>query len=109
MQRSREGGNSPVQVSWFVDRIEIIRPGGPFGDVAAQPCGRPGLIACRNPNLAGAVRASALVQRYGVGLPLAPREPRASSRQEPAFEADAHRRHRTIRARPDWPGSPGRR
>ena len=105
MHRTYEATNSPVQVSWFSDRVEIVSPGGPFGDVVAERFGQPGLIDYRNPNLADAMRVSGLVQRYGVGIPLARRELRANNQREPEFEVDAHSVRCIVRARADWPGN----
>ena len=105
MHRTYEATNSPVQVSWFADRIEIISPGGPYGGVTTDTFGQPGLIDYRNPNLAEAMRVSGLVQRYGVGIPLARRELRANNQDEPAFDVDSHRVRCTVRTRADWPGN----
>lgn len=33
MHRAYEATNTPVHLSWFDDRVEIVSPGGPFGDV----------------------------------------------------------------------------
>ena len=44
-------------------------------------------LAATNPNLAEAMRVSGLVQRYGVGIPI------------------AHRVRCTVYVRPDWPGN----
>ncbi|HXB71495.1 MAG TPA: RNA-binding domain-containing protein [Candidatus Acidoferrales bacterium] len=33
MHRSYEGTNAPVRINWFSDRIEILSPGGPYGQV----------------------------------------------------------------------------
>ena len=105
MHRAYEATNSPVQVAWFTEHVEIISPGGPYGDVSAETFGQPGLLDYRNPNLADAMRVSGLVQRYGVGIPRARRELRANNQEEPAFDVDAHRVRCTVRARPDWPGN----
>lgn len=105
MHRAYETSNSPVQVSWFTDRVEIISPGGPYGDVSPETFGQPGLVAYRNPNLAEAMRVSGLVQRYGVGIPRARRELRANNQKEPEFDVDAHHVRCTVRVRPDWPGN----
>ena len=72
MHRAYEGTNSPIHVSWFTDRVEIISPGGAYGDVSASNFGEPGVVDYRNPNLADAMRVTGLVQRYGIGIPLAP-------------------------------------
>ena len=90
MHRSYEGGNSPVQVYWFAKHIEIISPGGPYGDLTPETFGEPGLVAYRNPNLADAMRVTGLVQRYGFGIPLVRRELRANRQRPPEFEVDAH-------------------
>ena len=105
MHRAYEAANSPVQVSWFTDRVEIVNPGGPYGDVSAETFGQPGRLDYRNPNLADAMRVTGLVQRYGVGIPRARRELRANNQGEPVFEVDAHRVRCTVRVRPDWPGN----
>ena len=105
MHRAYEAANSPVQVSWFTDRVEIVNPGGPYGDVSAETFGQPGRLDYRNPNLADAMRVTGLVQRYGVGIPRARRELRANNQGEPVFEVDAHRVRCTVRVRPDWPGT----
>jgi len=105
MHRAYEASNSPIQVCWFSDRIEIISPGGPFGDVTVDNFGRPGRIGYRNPNLADAMRVMGLVQRYGAGIPLARRALQANNQAEPEFEVDAQRVSCTVRTRPDWPGN----
>ena len=73
MHRSYEGTNAPVRVYWYDDCIEVISPGGAFGDVTAENFGHPGVTAYRNPNLAEAMRNMGFVQRYGIGIPLAKR------------------------------------
>ena len=62
-----------MRVYWYDDRIEVISPGGVFGDVTAENFGQAGVTAYRNPNLAEAMRNMGLVQRYGIGIPLAER------------------------------------
>lgn len=71
MHRSYEGTNAPVRVYWFNDRIEIINPGGPYGEVTAQNFGTPGITDYRNRNLADALKVLGFVQRFGVGISLA--------------------------------------
>ena len=39
MHRTYEVTNSPIRLSWFEDRIEILSPGGPFGIVTPQNFG----------------------------------------------------------------------
>ena len=105
MHRAYEGTHSPIHLSWFKDRVEIISPGGPYGDVSPANFGQPGVVDYRNPNLADAMRVTGLVQRYGVGIPLARRALRANSQQEPEFQVDAHQVRCIVRVRPDWPGN----
>jgi ATP-dependent DNA helicase RecG len=88
MHRSYEGTNAPVRVHWFDDRIEIISPGGPFGEVTASNFGTPGLADYRNPNLAEAMRALGLVQRFGAGIALARKALRDNGSPEPEFRID---------------------
>ena len=70
LHRTYEGTNTPVRVSWFDDRIEIYSPGGPFGSVTVDNFGEPYVTDYRNPNVAEAMRALGLVQRFGAGLAL---------------------------------------
>ena len=105
MHRAYETSNSPVQVTWFTDRVEIVSPGGPYGDVSPETFGQPGRLDYRNPNLADAMRVSGLVQRYGVGIPRARRELRANNQEEPEFDVDARRVRCVVRVRADWPGN----
>ena len=105
MHRSYDGTHSPIHLSWFTDRVEIISPGGPYGDVSPANFGQPGVVDYRNPNLADAMRVSGLVQRYGVGIPLARRALRANHQPEPEFRVDAHQVRCVVQARPDWPGN----
>jgi len=71
LHRSYEATHAPVRVYWFNDRIEITSPGGPFGSVTVENFGQPGLTDYRNPNLAEAMRALGLVQRFGYGITIA--------------------------------------
>ena len=105
MHRAYDGTHSPIHLSWFTDRVEIISPGGPYGDVSPTNFGQPGIVDYRNPNLADAMRVSGLVQRYGVGIPIARRALRANNQPEPEFRVDAHQVRCVVRVRPDWPGN----
>jgi len=71
LHRSYETTHAPVRVYWFDDRIEITSPGGPFGSITAANFGQADLTDYRNPNLAEAMRALGLVQRYGSGIAIA--------------------------------------
>ena len=104
LHRSYESGNSPIQVYWFDKHIEIINPGGTYGDVTPENFGQPGLVAYRNPNLADAMRVTGLVQRYGLGIPLVRRELRANQQPPPEYVVDGHWVRCSVRARADWAG-----
>ena len=88
MHRTYEATNAPVHVRWFVDRIEVISPGGPFGQVTANNFGKGDAVDYRNPNLAEALRTLGFVQRFGVGIPTAQRLLRESGHTEAAFSVD---------------------
>ncbi len=89
LHRTYEGSHAPVRVYWFSDRIEILNPGGPFGEVTTENFGLPGITDYRNPNLAEALRALGFVQRFGVGIALARRLLRENSNPPPEFQPTA--------------------
>lgn len=71
LHRTYEGTNAPVRIYWFADRVEIISPGGPYGQVTAENFGAPGLNDYRNPHLAEAMRCLGYAQHFGVGIQIA--------------------------------------
>lgn len=71
MHRLYEGTNAPVRIYWYSDRIEVISPGGPYGQVTPENFGRPGINDYRNPNLAEAMRCLGYAQHFGVGIQIA--------------------------------------
>lgn len=90
MHRSYEGTNTPVRVYWYDDRIEIISPGGPFGEITVDNFGQPGLTDYRNPNLADAMKTLGLVQRYGYGITLARRSLKESGHPDLDFKVESN-------------------
>ncbi len=74
MHRTYESTNTPVRITWYDDRIDMVSPGGPFGVVTQRNFGNPGVADYRNPNLAEALRVLGFVQRFGVGIATARRE-----------------------------------
>lgn len=74
LHRNYDGTNAPVRLTWFSDRIEILSPGGPYGQVSQESFGRPGVTDYRNPHLAEAMKALGYAQRFGFGIPLARQE-----------------------------------
>jgi ATP-dependent DNA helicase RecG len=71
LHRNYDGSNASIAFYWYDDRIEIISPGGPYGDVTVENFGKPGLRSYRNRNLADVITNLDLMQRYGFGIPLA--------------------------------------
>ena len=100
MHRTYEASNAPVRVSWFNDRIEVISPGGPYGEINAANFGRPGLTAYRNPNLADAMKSLGFVQRFGAGIAIARRQLQDAGHPAPEFEFPDNFVVATIRAKP---------
>lgn len=68
LHRNYEGTNAPVRIYWFDDRVEILNPGGPFGQVTKLNFGRPGVTDYRNPHLAEAMKVLGFVQKFGFGI-----------------------------------------
>lgn len=84
MHRSYEQTNAPVKVYWFSDRIEILNPGGLFGQVNRENFGQ-GVTDYRNPHLAGAMKDLGYVQRFGYGIPTAKRTLERNGNPPPEF------------------------
>jgi ATP-dependent DNA helicase RecG len=89
LHRTYENTNSPVRVTWYDDRMEIVSPGGPFGEVTRENFGMPGVTDYRNPNLAEALRALGFVQRFGGGIIVARRALADNGNPVPEFQADS--------------------
>jgi ATP-dependent DNA helicase RecG len=83
--RNYEATNSPVRVTWYSDRIEILSPGGPYCSVTAQNFGTPGLVDYRNPTIAGYFKGYGLVERFGFGIEIARRSLEAAGSAPPEF------------------------
>jgi ATP-dependent DNA helicase RecG len=88
MHRTYERTNAPVHLYWYDDRIEIISPGGLYGNVTLDSLGNPGVVDYRNPNLAATMKTFGLVQRFGRGIAIARDEMKRNGNPEPEFTAD---------------------
>ncbi len=66
IHRNYEGSTSPVLIYHFDDRIEVLSPGGLYGDLTAEQFPRG--TSYRNPILAEAARTLGFVNRYGRGI-----------------------------------------
>lgn len=100
MHRTYEGTNAPVRCYWFNDRIEIISPGGPFGEVTAQNFGQPGITDYRNRHLADAMKVHGLIQRFGVGISIAQKELQKNGNPPATFDVQPTVVLCTVRKRP---------
>jgi ATP-dependent DNA helicase RecG len=65
MHRSYES-NAPVRFYWFSDRIEIMSPGGLYGEATKENF--PTRNSYRNPVIAEAMKELGYVNRYGYGV-----------------------------------------
>lgn len=85
MHRTYEGTNAPVRIHWFSDRIEILSPGGAFGQVNRENFGDPGTTDYRNPHLAEAMKNLGYVQRFGAAIQIARKELKNNENPPPEF------------------------
>ena len=98
MHRSYEHTNSPVRITWFADRVEVVNPGGPYGSVNAENFGT-GMTDYRNPTLAEVMRGLGYVQRFGAGIPVARKALASNGNPPPEFTTTATHVAATIRRR----------
>lgn len=99
MHRNYESGNAPVRITWLNDRVEVISPGGPYGDVNEQNFGVPGITGYRNPNLAEAMRTLGYVQRFGVGIPITKKLLAEAEHPPPNFDVSSGFVQVTLRSK----------
>jgi ATP-dependent DNA helicase RecG len=100
LHRSYEGTNAPVRINWFSDRIEILNPGGPFGQVNKGNFGMPGITDYRNSYLAEAMRNLGYVQKFGVGISLAKSELEKNGNPPLQFQVEDSYVLATVRKHP---------
>ncbi len=60
--------STPIRMTWFSDRLEVVSPGGPFGIVTQANFGQSDVTSYRNEPLAEVMQCLGYVQRYGVGI-----------------------------------------
>lgn len=99
LHRTYEGTNAPSRVYWFDDRIEIMNPGGPYGQVTRQNFGRPGVTDYRNRFLAEAMGNLGFVQQFGVGIEIARQELESNGNPPPKFDVEDTYVLATVRRR----------
>jgi ATP-dependent DNA helicase RecG len=88
LHRTYEISNAPVRCYWYSDRVEILSPGGAYGEVTPESFGSPGLTDYRNPHLAEAMWALGFIQRFGVGIAIARQELERNGHPPLEFEVD---------------------
>jgi ATP-dependent DNA helicase RecG len=88
LHRTYENTNAPVRVHWYNDRIEIISPGGTYGNVTPDNLGQPGVADYRNPNLGATMKILGFVQAFGRGIAIARNEMKRNGNPEPEFTAN---------------------
>lgn len=99
LHRTYEGSNAPVRITWFVDRIEIQSPGGPYGQVTRASFGTPGVADYRNPTIAEALKSLGFIERFGVGIPIARERLRVNGNPPPEFTVEDAHVLATVRSR----------
>lgn len=98
IHRVYEGTNSPVRISWYADRVEILSPGGPYGQVTADNFGQPGITDYRNPTFAALLKDLGFVERFGIGISIARKSLIANGNPEPQFTVSGTHIHAIVRA-----------
>ena len=68
IHRNYENSHTPVRVSWFSDRVQIVNPGPTYGEVTRENLGDPGITAYRNPTIAEAMKSLGFMERFGTGI-----------------------------------------
>ena len=90
LHRTYERTNAPIRVTWYNDRIEILSPGGTYGNVTPQNLGLPGITDYRNPNIATVMKVCGYVQTFGRGITIARNEMERNGNPLPEFFADSN-------------------
>lgn len=98
MHRSYEHTNTPVRITWYADRVEVVNPGGPYGIVNTGNFGS-GVTDYRNPTLAELMRSLGYVQRFGAGIPVTRKSLADNHNPAAVFEPTASHVAVTVRAR----------
>ncbi len=69
IHRNYEASTTPVSINHFTDRIEVMNPGGLYGDLTRELFPRG--TSYRNPVVAEAAKTLGFVNRYGRGIAIA--------------------------------------
>lgn len=76
--------SSPIRINRFVDRLEVISPGGLYGEL--NPANFEDDTAYRNPVLAEAAKVLGFVNRFGRGIALAREHMKKNGSESPEFK-----------------------
>ncbi len=89
LHRTYEDSTMPTKVYWYSNRIEIINPGGLYGEVNPDTIWQ-NMTAYRNPLLAEGLKSLGIVERFGYGLIQARRalQDNGNPPMAPQFEAN---------------------
>jgi ATP-dependent DNA helicase RecG len=98
IHRNYEDSSTPTMINHFGDRIEILNPGGLYGDLT--PAQFPHGTSYRNPVVAEAAKTWGFVNRYGRGIAVAQSVLRQNGSQEAEFGLEPNHVLVTVRKRP---------
>ncbi len=99
IHRNYENSLTPVRLSWFADRVEILSPGSTFGEVRRDNFGQ-GATSYRNPTVAEAMKNLGFMQRFGIGIETARRALSENGNPPPEFDVQDQFVLVTVRRRP---------
>ena len=84
LHRAYDVGNMPSLFYWYSDHVEILNPGGLFGELTAERFGS--RTAYRNEVLAEAMKAFGYVHKFGSGIPAVHRTLAANGNPPAVFD-----------------------
>ena len=99
IHRDYEGTNTPVRITWFIDRVQISSPGSVYGAVTRQNFGSPDATSYRNPSIAEAMKNQGFMQRFGMGIQIAREALEENGNPPPEFKIEDTFVFATIRTR----------
>jgi len=94
IHRNYDGSTTPVFVSEYADRIEVLNPGSLYGDLSRS--GFPGSTSYRNPAVAEAAKIMGFVNRFGRGLAIVKDELRQNGSPEASINPQENFFHVTV-------------
>lgn len=97
IHRNYDGTTSPVMISHFDDRVEILSPGGLYPDLTPEQF--PSGTSYRNPILAEAAKVLGFVNRFGRGIHIAQDQLQRNGSPVAVFEPAYNRFVAVVRRR----------